>query len=296
MKLFLSIILFTILSFTTMAQQYDTAWHYHATALGNFSQSSLSNWQGGGQNNIAGAGFLHLAAKYQTERRLWETMFDAAYGLTRLGDRTTIFIKSDDALKLLSQYSYSLKKPLYLVTLADFRTTFSPGYKYKKDTSGEMQKGQLLSNFMAPGYLILSEGIEYRHSENFFMMLAPFSGKFTFVLDKQLSNEGAFGVPKGKALRAEFGANFVLFFRVPIAKNIEFQNKLNLFDNYKTYDAIDVTWDTQLLMKINSYLTTTVTTNLIYDEDIKIVRKNNTVGPITQFKEVLAIGFQYKFR
>jgi hypothetical protein len=60
-------------------------------------------------------------------------------------------------------------------------------------------------------------------------------------------------------------------------------------------------------MKINKYLTTSITTQLLYDDDIDVLRKAAklddegnilepaSIGPGTQFKEVLAIGFNYKF-
>jgi hypothetical protein len=34
---------------------------------------------------------------------------------------------------------------------------------------------------------------------------------------------------------------------------------------------------------------------LLYDDDVKIVDSNGDVGPRTQFKEILGIGFAYKF-
>ena len=51
-------------------------------------------------------------------------------------------------------------------------------------------------------------------------------------------------------------------------------------------------------MKINKYLTATLTTHLIYDDDIIISREVDgkiKEGPTTQFKEVFGVGFSYKF-
>ncbi len=56
-------------------------------------------------------------------------------------------------------------------------------------------------------------------------------------------------------------------------------------------------------MKVNKYFSATISTEMIYDDDIKIVEDKNDngiiesgeKGPRLQFKEVLAIGIAYKF-
>ena len=51
----------------------------------------------------------------------------------------------------------------------------------------------------------------------------------------------------------------------------------------------------------HKYISATVTTHLLYDHDIDIAVDTNDdgitdkVGPRTQFKEVLGVGFSYKF-
>src|SRR4030043_427071 len=51
-----------------------------------------------------------------------------------------------------------------------------------------------ISKFMAPGYINLSIGMDYKPSENFNVYFGPLSGKVTFVLDDTLSHYGAFGL------------------------------------------------------------------------------------------------------
>jgi len=54
-------------------------------------------------------------------------------------------------------------------------------------------------------------------------------------------------------------------------------------------------------MKVNKYISTTLSTHLLYDDDIDIAVDTNNDGitdrfvPRTQFKEVLGVGFSYKF-
>jgi len=87
----------------------------------------------------------------------------------------------------------------------------------------------------------------------------------------------------------------LIFIKV-IMENVSFNTKLELFSNYlEETENIDVNWETKIEMKINKFLSASIVTNLIYDHDIIIADKDGHIGPRTQFKEVLGIGFSYKF-
>ena len=294
--LFLLLALSSTISFAQSSTPKDTSWKTEGYIQANFAQVALKNWQGGGANTLAGSGFFHIAADYKKGKKVWENFLDAGYGIIRQGPKEALFQKSDDILRLLSKYSYELKKNWYGVALGDFQTFITPGYHYNKDSiSGELSRGEKLSQFMAPGYLLTSLGAEFRPSDNFFFMVAPVSGKFTFVLEDSLAAAGAFGVDPGKSMRAEFGANVASVLTVPIMKNVDFENNINLFANYKTLDQIDVNWMMNLLLKPNDIFSAKVGTHLIYDQDVDVTREDGSKGPDTQFKQVLDVGIQYKF-
>ena len=51
-----------------------------------------------------------------------------------------------------------------------------------------------------------------------------------------------------------------------------------------------------LAFKINKFLTTTLTTNLVYDDNIKTIDGSRmTRGAKVQFREVLGLGLAYNF-
>ena len=58
---------------------------------------------------------------------------------------------------------------------------------------------------------------------------------------------------------------------------------------------IDVNWEVQVNMIINKWFSTTLTTNLMYDDDVKIAQKDGTKGSRVQFKEILGVGVQFNF-
>ena len=87
-----------------------------------------------------------------------------------------------------------------------------------------------------------------------------------------------------------------------VVENVNLSAKLELFSNYKDNPLnIDVNWEVLLSMKVNQYISTTISTNLIYDDDTNISVDNNkdgiidSFGPRTQFKEVLGVGLTYRF-
>ena len=119
----------------------------------------------------------------------------------------------------------------------------------------------------------------------------------TFVLDKKLSDAGAFGVKPGKKVLAEIGALAVANYKRKLAENISLVTKLTLFTSYdENFGNIDVNWDMMLAFKINKFLTTTLTTNLVYDDNIKTIDGSRmTRGAKVQFREVLGLGLAYNF-
>ena len=62
----------------------DTAWKFGGFFGLNLAQTSLSNWQGGGQDNIAFSGLLNVEAVYKKKKSEWINRFDGQYGIVCL--------------------------------------------------------------------------------------------------------------------------------------------------------------------------------------------------------------------
>ena len=166
---------------------------------------------------------------------------------------------------------------------------------------------------MAPGYALAAMGFDYKPNDKLSVFIAPATGKFTFVNDDSLAKKGAFGVQKEirdpntlvvtqKYLthREEFGAYFKMQYQTKVMENITFQTILELFSNYMhNPQNIDVNWTTLTTFKVNKFISATLATQLIYDDDIIVSRsagdRKGTSGPDIQFKQVLGLGFTYKF-
>lgn len=274
----------------------DTAkkhWKIQGTGSLAISQTAFSNWAGGGENSFGLNAFINLKANYRKGKHVWGNNIDVGYGGQVLGKGSDLRAnKTSDKIELTTAYGFELhqNKHWYLTFLANFRTQFSAGYNYPNDST-------VISNFMAPGYLVAGLGITYAPVNWFYAYVSPASGRFTFVLDTALANQGAFGVEKGNSMRGEFGPYIRLDLNKDLAKNINITSSLELFTDYlKDFGNIDVNWSVLLTLKVNKWLATNITAQVIYDDNVMIkTTPTSEPGPRTQFKEMIGVGLSYKF-
>lgn len=281
-------------------------WEFYGQGGANFSQISLTNWAAGGDNSISGSGLLNLHLHYKKNKTTWENDLELAYGLIKQGEEQ--LIKSDDKIDFSSKFGINASKKWYYTLMAGFKTQFDKGYDYPNDSV-------VISDFMAPAYIITSLGMDFKPNDNLSVLLSPATSKITIVNDQTLANQGAFGVEpdvvdtttgqiitEGERTRFEFGGFLKFGYNKEVFKNISFETKLELFSNYaENPENIDVNWENLITLKVNDYISANIKTHLIYDDDVKIAIDDNDDGQPekmaarTQFKQVFGIGLSYKF-
>lgn len=259
----------------------------------NLSQVSLTNWAAGGQNSLAVNGLFNSFANYKKGKYSWDNNLDLGYGLIKQG--TQDFFKADDKFEFNSKLGYKLSDKISIAELVNFKTQMAAGYPSPEDMT-------LISDLLAPGYLVGAIGIDIKTSENFSLFISPAASKTTFVLNEALSAAGAFGVDPGKKARSEFGGYIRMAYQRDIMENVNFQTKLDLFSNYlDNPQYIDVNWDVLIMLKINKWLSASINTQLKYDRDIVIGKDTNDdgelddFGPRVQFKELIGVGLAFSF-
>lgn len=270
--------------------QLPSNWKVGGTSSLTFNQVTFTNWAAGGKESVSGTFYLKSFFNYKKAKVAWDNTFDLGYGLSQQGSDNPI--KTEDKLMLASKWGYSAGKYWYYSALADFKTQMDDGYKDPPTNS------VIISQFMAPAYLTLSLGMDFKRSENFSLYLSPLTTKMTMVYSDTLSKAGAYGVDPGKNLRSEYGAYVKMAAQKKnLLKNVDFYTRLDLFSNLaEKPENIDVNWETMFMMRVNKYLTAMATFNVLYDDDTKYVDKNNvTHGARTQIKQLLGFGVTYKF-
>lgn len=288
---------FTLLFFalicvgTLNAQDADTvSWERKGSFGFNFANVGLSNWAGGGESSVALGAVYNSAFIRTSGNSTWKTSMDFALGGAKVGEGE--FRKTDDAIILLSQYSKKIDNNWGWGLTGILRTQLLEGNTFAPDGIGG-ETATKISSFMAPGYLSLNLGIDYIKGDVFSLSFAPAAGKFTFVLDDDLSRAGAFGVNPDDKVRAEFGSNLLATLSVKLAENMSFQSNMNFFTAYDTFGTIDVNWETLLVMKVNEWFNATFGTQMIYDKDIRFDDGNGGTTAELQFKHVLNVGVNF---
>lgn len=263
----------------------------------NFGQTSLSNWAAGGDNlQLNVNGFLNVHAFYAKDRNAWDNSLDLTLGFiktTSLGSR-----KSDDNIDLTSKYGYKLTptSKWYASALFDFRTQFAPGFNYSSD--GTSAK---ISEFLSPGYALLSLGFDFKPTKNFSLFLSPITSRWVIVTATGLNPKtpaqkgGVYGVPLGSTVNNEIGAYLSANYMKEIIKNVTYKGKLDLFSNYKHNPGnVDVYMTNLLSSNIFKGLSFNLGLDLVYDDDTRIFGVNKDAAR-TQFREYIGIGYLKKF-
>ena len=81
-----------------------------------------------------------------------------------------------------------------LAALFNFHSQFSKGYKYNNDGTKD-----LLSNFLAPGYVLLSLGLDYKPAKGLSIFVSPITSRWTIVTNDSLSAKGLWCNPGKKS-------------------------------------------------------------------------------------------------
>lgn len=269
-------------------------WNKGGTITYNLNQVALTNWAAGGQNSIAINGLLSLYAHHKKGKGSWDNYLDLAYGTTKQGKEGE-WLKNDDRIDFTSKYGRQASNKWYYAALLNLKSQMTKGYNYPNDTIA-------ISSAFAPAYVTAALGLDYKHKDEFTAYIAPLTAKVTYVNDQTLSDAGAFGVEPGEKSRNEVGGYLRLYYNKAVYKNVNLQSKLELFSNYqKSVEDIDVNMESMVNLKISKYISANLFAQMIYDSDIDIeIDDDNdgivdSVGPATQYKEVMGVGFSYTF-
>ena len=184
------------------APESDTLWKVTGVTSLNLSQLALYNWAAGGENSFAGNALIKLSPDYDNGTMSWDNDLTLGLGMVKQGDNPAK--KSDDQIEVTSKLGYRASEKWHYSAMAGFNTQFAIGYE---DPDLQTVK---VSNFMAPAYLNLSLGMDYKPNENLSLYISPVGTKITFVLDDSLSSIGSYGLDPDQTLRAEFGANLCI--------------------------------------------------------------------------------------
>lgn len=264
---------------TTVKTDSTKAWSIEGQNTLMLNQAAFSNWVAGGANNLGWIAGVNYNFTYEKGKDLWENIVILGYGQNNT--QGTGVRKTQDIINLSTNYGREIGNHWYVSAGTGLLTQFAPGYANANDPTSTK-----ISNFMSPGYLNLGAGFTYKPNDNFTMTLRPANARWTFVLDKDLQTAGTYGLKNnGDSSVFQFGFLGTAIYKIKLMENIELINTASVFSNYLDHpDRLVLSYGGVLNMKINKYISSVITLDLLYDHN-QITR--------TQVKQTLGVGLAY---
>lgn len=252
---------------------------FQATAQA--AQTQYDNWAAGGDNTFTGRATIYTHHLFSKNKFSFDTKFQARYGMNIIsGDR----FKNEDEFKLNLASGWSFHRNWSYAATVAFRSQFSTGYKSRTDHTRA-------STFMAPGYLDLAVGFQFKNSTSpFEVTLSPVGGSIVFMLDSELSAQGLNGVEAGKKAKTEVGPSVRVFFdKKFVRETFRYRSEFYTFTNIE--NAPTARWENTLEIKATKALSTTVYALFFYDKSAETPRSSKM-----QYNYSFSVGLSYTFK
>lgn len=279
-KIIALFLLFVGITAFSQEKPKDSAWSIQGQNTLMLNQAAFSNWIGGGANNVGWIVGANYNLTYEKDKDLWENIINLGYGQNNtkgIGTR-----KTQDVIDLSTNYGRKIAESNWYYSVgASLKTQFAAGYENGNDPAAAK-----ISNFMAPGYVNFGVGFTYKPNENLTVSLRPANARWTFVLDKDLQQAGNYGLKNnGDSSLFQFGFLGTAQYKLKLMENISLINNVSVFSNYLDHpDRLVLSYGGILNMKINKYISSVVTVDVMYD--------HNQIQK-TQVKQTLGIGIAY---
>lgn len=262
-------------------------WRHWTTFGINANQASFSdNWNGGGVNSISIGVLFNQKSEYAKDNKSFVTELDLKYGKVKNKDQ--LARKSNDRIFWDNKAAFKLSKNWSLFASLTLETQFDGGYQYGRDDLGQDVRQALISNFMAPGYLTESFGLEYKPDKTFSLRFGTGTARQTFILDDRLVDElnPRFGVDTGKNFRNELAFQLVANIDRNLSKNLNLKGRYAFFANYEDFKNASHRLDATLSAKVSRVINVSLSGVVLYDKNVDLA---------VQTSQTLALGIMYKF-
>lgn len=256
-----------------------------------FSQAYISpNWYQGGNSNlnmIANAIWnLKLNPAFHPNL-IFETSVSYKLGVNNAPDDSLHqYNISDDIFQVNSKFGVrAFRKWFYSVNVL-FKTQLFNNYK--------KNSADLAAAFLSPGEFNVGIGMTYSNANpkktvEFNASVAPFSYNLKTCTNERIDPK-QFGIDRGHTTVSQFGSSAELTFRWKMRYNIQYYSRMFIFTNY---EYVQGDWENTIDFAISRFFSTKIYAHLRYDSSTKKVA--GTEWHQWQLKEILSIGFSYKF-
>lgn len=256
-----------------------------------FSQAYVSpNWYQGGNNNLNVLGNIYYNIKLNQEfhpNLLFETTAQYKLGMNSAPDDSIhSYNVSDDLFQVNITFGVKAAKRWYYSFTAQFKTQLLNSYN---SNTREMR-----SSFLSPGEFTAGIGMTYNYATpkknfTFDASIAPLSYNLRTCINGEM-DETVYDIKEGRKTVSKIGSSAEVKLFWKIASNISLTSRVWLFSDYDLFQA---DWENTVVFEINRFLTTQIFCHARYDS--KTPHVDDTKWSKLQLKEILSIGFAYKF-
>ncbi len=273
----------------TSALDLKVIYWRHWSSFGiNANQASFSdNWNAGGVNSISVGALINHKSDYTRNNTNFVTELMLQYGKVKNKDQLPR--KNNDRIFWDNKFSVKMSRSWSIFTSLTFESQFDIGNSYGRDSLGQEIITGIISNFMAPGYLTESLGIEYKPDNTFSLRIGTGTARQTFILDDRLlpttQTGPRFGVEPGERFRNDLAFQLTAFLDRNLTRTLNIKSRYNLFANYEELSDPAHRLDATLTAMVTRVVNVTLSGILLYDSRMD--------GDI-QTSQTLALGLLYK--
>lgn len=266
-------------------------WTYGGDAQVQFSQNYYSdNWYTGGESSLAAYFFFKGKVKYSSQKIQWDSQLDAKFSFNTAASDTLRKIRTnDDLVRLTSKLGVQAFKSDKWFYSADFELSTTLFNTYVKNSY------ERVTGPASPLRLYLSLGLDFKYKNELSVQMLPFSYKMLHVADTAKhagvtqSIADKQGIPAGQKTKNDVGSKVKVRWEHSFMREIKLETTFSLYTNYR---GVEVDWEVIGYFIINRFLSARVALNPRYDSTVELPDGED---PRLQFKELVSVGFHYKF-
>ena len=265
-------------------REMRSPWRREATLMAQITQNYVtSNWYQGGSSSFAGLGIAKGQISYIRERFTWENTGEWRIGgSTVSADSLHKVNTTDDLFRIYSKANLRIVPKVFTSISAEIETRLLPTYK-----SNSMD---LKSAPFSPFRFNAAFGIDYKPVKGLSISVSPVSYKVIHIMDTIRVNPKDFGLDEHQRTQHNIGSSMRVEYVWKPVREVNIESKFYLYTNYQN---VEVDLEVNCDFIINRFLSARLMLHPRYDSTV--IMEGDTKAKM-QFRELLSIGFNHRFR
>ena len=265
-------------------REMRSPWRREATLMAQVTQNYVTdNWYQGGSSSFAGLGIAKGQISYIRERFTWENTGEWRIGgSTVSADSLHKVNTTDDLFRIYSKANLRIVPKVFTSISAEIETRLLPTYK--------ANSMDLKSAPFSPFRFNAAFGIDYKPVKGLSISVSPVSYKVVHIMDTVRVNPKDFGLAEHERTQHNIGSSVRVEYVWKPVREVNIESKFYMYTNYR---AVEIDLEVNCDFIINRFLSARLMLHPRYDTTV--IKEGDTKAKM-QFRELLSIGFNHRFR